>query len=307
MRYDVAQDSVFKEIAREVSSSGFLEDAWVIYKGERWFPKLIKDRQTNVRGFEINQKGKWGAKNADSLPKNKHELEEFLTKFAEGSISPTSTIRCRRLSINDSDGRSFDKPGLSIRLNQLIDRMKGALQIDDQLVNLATTDFQPAEDSSDIAVSSTIHDNQLIGLVDGDDQKGTGYEPDADKRRAVELYAVKLASEFYASRGYEVEEMGKPYDLLCTKDTEELHVEVKGSRSSMSAIIVTRNEVADARDERWRSDLFLVDGIELGGLVDGIYVPIGGRCRRKENWSPNQEDLTEIQFRYTLPPIPNAE
>lgn len=143
--------------------------------------------------------------------------------------------------------------------------------------------------------------------VDIGSLKGTGYEPDAEKRRAIEIYAVKRATEFYIERNYEVEAKGKPYDLRCTKGNEELHVEVKGSRSLMSAIIVTRNEVADARDERWRSDLFLVDGIELGDLVDGIYVPAGGRCRRKENWSPNQEDLTEIQFRYTLPPIPDAE
>ena len=132
------------------------------------------------------------------------------------------------------------------------------------------------------------------------EQAGTGYERDPEIKKAVEDHAVRIATSFYKRRGYSVAEKGKPYDLLCTKSGEVIHVEVKGSRSSLDAIIVTTNEVTDARDVGWRSDLFLVDNIVLES-------DDSGHCRRIPSWVPEDKDLTPLQYRYKLPPIPDAE
>ena len=95
----------------------------------------------------------------------------------------------------------------------------------------------------------------LVLPIDDDKLTGTGYERDSRIRKAVELYAVAKAREFYEKdHGYSVTPKGKPYDLLCEKPDEILHVEVKGSRYALDAIIVTINEVEDARNPDWNSD-----------------------------------------------------
>lgn len=82
---------------------------------------------------------------------------------------------------------------------------------------------------------------------------------------------------------------------------------MKGSRNPLLEIIVTSNEVDDARNEGWRSDLFLVDDIELKLVAEGQYETKGGRKRLLRNWTPLEKDLKAIQFRYSLPPVPNSE
>ena len=77
--------------------------------------------------------------------------------------------------------------------------------------------------------ASQTNDDQPTHHIDEIDCQGTGYEPDAKKRKAIEHYAVKRARNVYENDGYKVIEKGKPYDLHCTKGDEVLHVEVKGS------------------------------------------------------------------------------
>ncbi len=47
--------------------------------------------------------------------------------------------------------------------------------------------------------------------------------------------------------GYTVKRRGKPFDLLCIRDSETLFVEVKGTQSNGEAVFLTRNEVQWAR------------------------------------------------------------
>lgn len=175
-----------------------------------------------------------------------------------------------------------------------------------------TGEIGPGSDSfadgpQDVCISSNEDEAKVDTSGDSNAElKGTGYESDPAIRSVVEKHAVGTARRFYEERGYTVEEKGKPYDLFCTRPGEAIHVEVKGSRSALDAIIVTINEVNDARDPEWRSDLFLVDNIVIE--PDGQnYAPSGGRSRLKRGWVPEDKDLTPTQFRYKLPPIPDAE
>ncbi|MFC8765879.1 protein NO VEIN domain-containing protein [Streptomyces sp. NPDC057193] len=43
--------------------------------------------------------------------------------------------------------------------------------------------------------------------------------------------------------------MGKPYDPRCTRNTQERHVEVKGTTGAATSVELTTNEVLHARDE----------------------------------------------------------
>jgi hypothetical protein len=122
---------------------------------------------------------------------------------------------------------------------------------------------------------------------------------DAEMRVAVESHAVKLASDYYREQGYEVTEVGKPYDLLAVKGGEELHVEVKGSTMSVDDVELTINEVRHAREIS--TDLYVVDHIRLERLNDGTILTSGGRIRHWPNWAPADASLSPTRYRYQLP------
>lgn len=89
--------------------------------------------------------------------------------------------------------------------------------------------------------------------IDQENYGGVGWVADTQRRKAVEMHAVRMAIAHYTGLGFLVEEKGKPYDLLCTPTdacsagTSIVHVEVKGSLGSAMTVYLTRNEVADAR------------------------------------------------------------
>ena len=137
---------------------------------------------------------------------------------------------------------------------------------------------------------------------------GTGWMNDPAKRSAVELHAVELACVWYRDQGYEVQILGKPFDLLCWRhaggqdDSDEIiHVEVKGSVGNATMVRLTRNEVQDARHRSgWRSDLFVISEIELYDHA-GTWSAQGGKQRWYKDWSPLDQDLVPTEFEYRLP------
>jgi len=128
--------------------------------------------------------------------------------------------------------------------------------------------------------------------------RSAGRFADAEMRVAVESHAVKLASDYYREQGYEVTEVGKPYDLLTVKGSEELHVEVKGSTMSVDDVELTINEVRHAREIP--TDLYVVDQIRLERLNDGSIRTSGGRVRHWPNWTPADGSLSPTRYRYQL-------
>lgn len=150
-------------------------------------------------------------------------------------------------------------------------------------------------------------DDHSTPHLEDNELKRAGYESDPKIRRTLELYAVSKARHYYERRSYFVTEKGKPFDLLCEKLGEVIHVEVKGSRHDLNEIIVTTNEVKDARDATWRSDLFLVARIVLSS--DGLegFVASQGLCRLAQNWIPEDHHLTPMQYRCKVPPASDVE
>lgn len=132
------------------------------------------------------------------------------------------------------------------------------------------------------------------------DTAASPYMTDPEKRTAIEHAAVEHAKKYYLDKGFTVEEKGKPYDLLCQKGELVVHVEVKGTTGTGDTVILTKNEVMDARDPAWRSDLYLVHGIELR-LSNTGWIGIGGTAEHIESWSPEDEDLDATQFDYHVP------
>jgi len=79
-------------------------------------------------------------------------------------------------------------------------------------------------------------------------RKGAGFgNPETNKK--VETAAIAYVSSKYEFEGWKVESVEAKkcgYDLLCTKRSKELHVEVKGVQGSSCAFIITPNEKRQA-------------------------------------------------------------
>lgn len=177
------------------------------------------------------------------------------------------------------------------------------------LVDIFSGRHKPKQDSIDAQsagtpdVGANSADPDIDGCsesVDSDKSGSQGYEQDPEMRSAVELYAESIAKEHYVSQGFRVRKFGKPFDLLCEKEGESIHVEVKGSRTKLDTVILTINEVSDAENADWQSDLFVVDQIVVERVGNEL-VAGGGVARVIQKWVPAKEMLAPSQFRYRLP------
>lgn len=69
----------------------------------------------------------------------------------------------------------------------------------------------------------------------------------------------------------------------------------------LNAVILTVNEVKDARIQSWRSDLFIVEGICIDVGSDAKPIARAGSARVLKNWDPKEVDLSPSRFSYSLP------
>ncbi len=99
--------------------------------------------------------------------------------------------------------------------------------------------------------------NGLPSRVDADEagiavlvrgRAGQGFANDIAVRRAIERHAVDSACRHLRTEGWTVDDVGdtESFDLRCTRDGEQLHVEVKGTTSAGASVMVTINEVRHA-------------------------------------------------------------
>jgi hypothetical protein len=122
-------------------------------------------------------------------------------------------------------------------------------------------------------------------------------------KKAVEEHAVQIAKSHYEKKGYAVKVKGKPYDLHCThaKDNQ-VFVEVKGTQTSGDEVLLTRNEVKFARQNKTDMALFVVHGITVDKLVDPPSAS-GGTTRLREPWDIDSGELEPMAYSYKLPKL----
>ena len=110
-------------IDKEVrESDGLLRDIWFNYRGDLWFPVLIRDRRSGKQGFEVNFSGKWGSN--DSVGRKKLDLAELVVALAENAIPPDGAIRCKRVGDKQRNGRRFSEVQMSIRFGSIITKIR---------------------------------------------------------------------------------------------------------------------------------------------------------------------------------------
>jgi hypothetical protein len=125
----------------------------------------------------------------------------------------------------------------------------------------------------------------------------------APERRAVERRSMVVTTQHYKDEGWSVKDVSnyRPYDLECTKDRQELHVEVKGTTGyEFQQIELTRNEVDHCRNYP-AMELSLVTGIHLNRDPSGNPIGEGGELSFMAPWIIQDILLKPLTYVYKLP------
>lgn len=130
---------------------------------------------------------------------------------------------------------------------------------------------------------------------------GQGYALTAAQRQAVELRAMKVASDHLSARGFAVRDVSavESFDLLATSGGTELTVEVKGTTGRPGTVVLTANEVDLHRRAYPNNALIVVHDIQLAES-DGLPVASGGHLIEFSPWSVDDSRLRPLAYNYTL-------
>jgi hypothetical protein len=131
--------------------------------------------------------------------------------------------------------------------------------------------------------------------------RGQGFQLDQAVKVAIEDCAMKAASKFY-SKDWDVEDVhgNQSYDLICRRDGEVKHVEVKGTTTGGTEVIVTLNEVRHARTYPFTA-LFILSNIVVERTEDGTVNTTGGHEHVYDPWPIDEGTLIPLGFRYLVP------
>jgi hypothetical protein len=133
-------------------------------------------------------------------------------------------------------------------------------------------------------------------------RKRDGPRLTAVERRAIEEHAVAMTKQHLESEpmGYAVKDVGKSmsYDLHATKAGSVVKVEVKGTTSNGSEIVLTRNEVELHKSDHPANALAIVRSIKLDRHKDAPPTTSGGELILKMPWAVDDDRLAPIAYRY---------
>lgn len=124
MDADAAQELVAQLYRSVEVNGGVLQDMWIDYRGERWYPVVVRDRTSGKAGFDVNFAGKWGP--GSEVGRRKLLLGELLEALAAESIPNDATIRCMTIGGAQRNGRRVSGLRYSSSLGHLIAGLRAA-------------------------------------------------------------------------------------------------------------------------------------------------------------------------------------
>lgn len=144
-------------------------------------------------------------------------------------------------------------------------------------------------------------DESVVEALEKSQAKGQGFVLDSKLRKALEDYAMATAKCYFKAQGYKWKDCSNtcPYDLRCSRGKEVLHVEVKGTQTNGTEIILTPREVEFARRHKGQMALFVVHSIQVGE-ANGRFALSGGKRRLLQPWDVDLGHLAPVSFKYAL-------
>lgn len=127
-----------------------------------------------------------------------------------------------------------------------------------------------------------------------------GFRTNAIEIKAVETHAIDVARAYYRRQGFDVEVLGKPFDLKVKKDDLKLSVEVKGTTSDGSGVVLTDGEVRHHEAAFPDNALVVVRNIVLH-RDEVSPTASGGHLFELRNWAIDEDALRVISYAYSVP------
>ncbi len=156
--------------------------------------------------------------------------------------------------------------------------------------SMSGTDIERRETVSDeiAAVEEAINPRRQFGI-----------RLSAADRRAIETRAVEVTLTYLRGKGYATQDVGatESYDVHATRNGQALKVEIKGTTTEGSEVILTANEVDLHRSAHPDNALAVVRRIVLSH-VEGHPIASGGELEFRKGWAIESEDLKPIAYRY---------
>lgn len=132
------------------------------------------------------------------------------------------------------------------------------------------------------------------------DQSGQGFKITPELRKQIEEYSVSKAIQHFRKHGHSVKNVGgtKSYDLDCTRHGNTLRVEVKGTQTTGDSIVLTPNEVRNARAHE--TALYILHSIKVE-MVHKKYRLSGGKEKIINPWRiDKQGKLKPLSYMYSM-------
>ena len=132
-------------------------------------------------------------------------------------------------------------------------------------------------------------------------EQAAGFQSNPLIRRKIEEYAMKRAHAVLLAKGYKnIRDTSKtkPYDYICERNGTSFFVEVKGTQTAGSTVILTKGEVENVQRYPQRSILVLVRSV---GISPSKPLRVTrGVVEMKEKWTPRSEDLQPLSYVWTV-------
>jgi hypothetical protein len=143
---------------------------------------------------------------------------------------------------------------------------------------------------------------QAVFAIADPQRKRKGPRLTGAERRVIEQRAVVVTREHFESAlmGYTTKDVGdkESFDILAIKSDETVKVEVKGTTSNGTEIVLTRNEVKLHKDDHPANALAIVRNIQLHRQDDGP-TATGGELQLTMPWEIDDARLEPIAYRYS--------
>jgi hypothetical protein len=130
-----------------------------------------------------------------------------------------------------------------------------------------------------------------------------GLDTKACKATAKPAHAMQAATKYFEKFGNVDDVHGnRSYDLVCNVGSTEIHIEVKGTTTDGTEVILTPNEVVHA-STHLHVALFVLSNIKVERNPDGVVEARGGKVAVHNPWAIDKSALSPIGFKYTLPAL----
>ena len=130
-----------------------------------------------------------------------------------------------------------------------------------------------------------------------------GYGLSPDERKAVELQAMLIATQYLEKQGFSCKDTSatESFDILAKRGEVSIKVEVKGTTSDLcDSVLMTKNEVELHQKEKGKTGLVIISKISLKRDKDGAEAS-GGDVEAMIGWDIDQWRTDPVAFQVSRP------